>query len=155
MKNDHALIYEELHEYSCPSAELRNNLENISNIKSFFEKYDEQMLKNHNISDYLMLLLRKKGLRVADVVKPSNLERKYVYQIFNGTKNPSRDKLISIAFGLGLSVEETQKMLKASGYRELYVRDRRDTLILFSMQQNTDIIKTNELLTYYGFPPLY
>lgn len=155
MQNDDMLNLENLNEYGCPSAELRFNLANISNIKSFFEKYDEQMLKNRNISDYLKLLLRKKGLKVANVVVRSGLDRKYVYQIFKGTKNPSRDKLIAIAFGLGLSDEETQKMLKVSGNRELYVRDKRDTLILFSIQRKKDIMITNELLAGYGFPPLY
>lgn len=58
-------------------------------------------------------------------MRGSQLDRAYVYQIFSGEKTPSRDKLIAIAFGMNLSDEETQKMLKLSGNRELYARDQR------------------------------
>ena len=44
------------------------------------------------------------------------------------------------------SDDETQKMLKLSGNRELYARDERDALILFSLQQKKTIMETNELL---------
>lgn len=74
------------------------------------------------------------------------LDRAYVYQIFSGEKTPSRDKLIAIAFGLKLSDDETQKMLKISGNRELYARDKRDALILFALQHKKTIWDTNELL---------
>ncbi len=54
-------------------------------------------------------------------------------RIFAGEKIPSRDKLIALAFGLRLSEEETIKLLKISGNRELYARDERDALILFAL----------------------
>ena len=79
--------------------------------------------------EYLSLQLRQKHLRRADVVRGSHLDRTYVYQIFSGKKTPSRDKLLAIAFGLQLSAEETQKMLKLSGNLELYVRRMQQNLL--------------------------
>ena len=64
---------------------------------------------------------------------------------------PSRDKLIALAFGLQLTAEETQTMLKLSGYGELYVRDIRDAIILYALQRNKNIFETNELLYQRGF----
>ena len=86
----------------------------------------------------------------ADVVRGSLLGRAYVYKIFAGEKIPSRDKLLAIEYGLGLSDDETQKMLKLSGNRELYARDKRDALILFARQQNKSIFYVNELLDRHG-----
>jgi len=80
------------------------------------------------------------------VVRRSNLNKAYVYQIFLGKKYPSRDKVIALAFGLGLDAEETQMLLKQAGYRELYPRDPRDTLLLYAISQKMTIIDTNELL---------
>jgi len=99
-----------------------------------------------SLSEHLNLLLSQKGIKKADVVRGSLLDRAYVYQIFSGEKTPSRDKLIAIAFGLKLSDDETQKMLKISGNRELYARDKRDALILFALQHKKTIWYTNELL---------
>ena len=101
-----------------------------------------------------MLFWNKKGLKRNDVVSGSFLDRVYVYQIFSGKKTPSRDKLIAIAFGLGLSADETQKMLKLSGNRELYARDERDVIILFALQRGKNIFETNDLLHSYNFKVL-
>lgn len=73
-----------------------------------------------------------------------------MYKIFGGEKKPSRDKLLAIAFGLGLSDQETQEMLKLSGNRELYPRDERDAVILFALQRSQSILEANELLDDQG-----
>ena len=84
------------------------------------------------------------------MVRGSLLNRAYVYQIFSGEKMPSRDKLIAIAFGLRLSDEETQALLKLSKNRELYARDERDAIILFALQRNKSVLEANELLFELG-----
>lgn len=108
----------------------------------------------HNLPIHLELLLEQKGLTKADVYRGSQLEHKYVYQIFSGEKMPSRNKLIALAFGLQLTADETQTMLKLAGYRELYVRDERDTIILYALQQGKDIIETDTLLYTHGYEEL-
>ena len=135
------------------SAALEDQLKEVLDIRAYFAKNQKHML-NQTLPEHLNMLLNEKGLKKADVVRGSHLDRTYVYQIFSGDKTPSRNKLIAIAFGLGLSDEETQRMLKLSGNRQLYVRDQRDALILFSIQRGKDIFETNFLLDDYGFPPL-
>ena len=125
--------------------ELNHEIKAATNIEDYLTENKEHML-THCLSDHLNMLLSQKGMSRADVVRGSLLDRAYVYQIFSGEKTPSRDKLIAIAFGLCLSDEETQKMLKLSGNRELYSRDERDSLILFSLQRKRTIFDANELL---------
>lgn len=125
--------------------ELENEIKNSKNIDTFLDKNEEYLL-SQNLSEHLNMLLSKKGINRADVVRDSQLDKAYVYQIFSGEKTPSRDKLIALAFGLKLTDDETQKMLKLSGNRDLYAKDKRDAVILFALHQNKTIFETNELL---------
>lgn len=126
--------------------ELIHEIKIATDIDDYLIENKENML-SQRLPEYLTLLLENKGISRADVVRGSLLDRTYVYQIFSGEKSPSRDKLIALAFGLCLSDEETQKMLKLSYNRELYARDERDALILFALQQHKTIFETNEILT--------
>lgn len=125
--------------------ELENEIKATANIEDYFEKHNSHML-SHSLPEHLKMLLEQKGISKADVVRNSLLNRTYVYQIFDGRRMPSRNKLIAIAFGMHLSVEETQAMLKLSGYRKLYAKDERDAILLFSLNQKMNIEETNELL---------
>lgn len=125
--------------------ELCHEIKDSTNINNFLKKNKEHMLTD-SLPEHLNALLVQKGISRAEVVRSSLLDRSYVYQIFSGEKVPSRDKLIAIAFGLSLSDDETQKMLKLSGNRELYARDERDALLLFGLQRKKDIFEINELL---------
>lgn len=133
--------------------ELKNEIRAATDIEDYLERNKSNML-TVRLPEYLKLVLEQKGISRADVVRGSQLDRAYVYQIFSGEKTPSRDKLIALAFGLGLTDEETQKMLKLSGNRELYARDERDAVILFSLQHDRSIFETNEMLYSHKLPVL-
>ena len=135
------------------TAAAENNLLKVKDIKDFLANNQENML-TLTFPEYLMMLLRQKKRKRADVVRDSGLEKAYVYQIFNGEKKPSRDKLIAIAFGLHLDAEETQRMLKLGGCSELYARVARDAVILFAVQRGMDIVAADDLLYSNGFPTL-
>lgn len=131
---------------NCKSTdELNHEIKNATNIEDYLSDNKTALLAG-TLSEHLNLLLSQKGLKKADVLHGSQLGKAYIYQIFSGQKFPSRDKLIAIAFGLHLSESETQKLLKLSGYRELYARDERDAIILFTLQRDKTIFDANELL---------
>lgn len=125
--------------------ELNHEIKSATDIEDYLTKNKENML-TLSLSEHLNMLLSQKGIKKSDVMRRSLLGRAYVYKIFSGEKIPSRDKLLALAFGLGLSDNEAQKMLKLSGNRELYARDERDALILFALQRNQSIFEVNELL---------
>ena len=91
--------------------ELKHEIKAATDIEDYLKSNRESLLQG-NLAQHLNRLLSQKGLSKADVVRGSLLSRAYVYQIFSGEKTPSRDKLIATAFGLGLSDEETQTLLK-------------------------------------------
>lgn len=125
--------------------ELTHEIQQATNILDYLEDNRSEMHLSR-LTEYLGDWLHKKKISKADVVRCSNLNRAYVYQIFLGTKHPSRDKVIALTFGLGLEIHETQILLKQAGYRELYPRDPRDALLIFAIKQGKNIIDTNEML---------
>ena len=125
--------------------ELINEISSSKNILDYLAENREEMQLG-SLPEYLEGWLEKKSCSKADVVRKSNLNKAYVYQIFLGKKYPSRDKVIALAFGLGLDDKEIQILLKQAGYRELYPRDPRDALLLYAIGHHQSIINANELL---------
>lgn len=125
--------------------ELNHEIKSATDIEDYLAN-NKKYMRLPDLSEYLNMLLNQKKIKKADVLRSSLLGRSYIYHIFAGIKIPSRDKLIAIAFGMHLSGEETQRMLKLSGNRELYARDTRDALILFSLQHKQTILEINEML---------
>lgn len=124
--------------------ELLSELKNTPDIESFIKTHSNHFI-NKTTSDYLNELIEVKGMSVADIVKKSGLGE-YVYKVFKGERNPSRDILISISFGMNLSLEETQLLLRISKFAILDSRDRRDSVIIYSINNNLSVFKTDDLL---------
>ncbi len=135
---------------SKSTGELLSVLKKKSRYTEFF-KEEVGELDFSSVEDYLNTLLTEKGLKKSAVINRSGLERSYAYQIFNGTKvNPSRNKILMLALGMSLSFEEAQKLLKICRLPLLYVRDPRDSIIIFAMEKRMNLINLNELLSDYG-----
>lgn len=125
--------------------DLLKELSQADNINDFL-KDNEDSFADVTLSEYLTGLLEEKGLTKADVIKRSELSDIYAYQIFSGVKKPTRDKVLCIAFGMELSVAETQQLLKSCGLPFLYAKHKRDSIILFAIGKNLSVIEANELL---------
>lgn len=125
--------------------ELTHEISQSDNILDYFAE-NRSEIQLDSLPEYLDKWLKQKNCSKADVVRRSNLNKAYVYQIFLGKKYPSRDKIIALAFGLELDEKEVQVLLKQAGYRELYPRDPRDALLLYAIGHHQSIINANELL---------
>lgn len=129
--------------------ELLNTLKNTPNLDTYLSLENENMTTT-SLADYLNVLCAQKKLSPAQCIKNSGLDRTYAYQIFSGTKHPIRDKVLALCFGFSLSFEETQNLLKATGYPILYAKNRRDSAIIFALERNYSSIDANELLFEMG-----
>ena len=78
------------------------------------------------LSAYLQQLLDEKGLARSRVVRMADLNETFGYQIFTGARNPSRDKVLQIAFAMALTLRETNRALTAAGVSNLNCKSRRD-----------------------------
>ena len=103
-----------------------------------------------NLAGYLSGLLHRHGSTVQEVVVGCNLDRSYGYQLFNGTRRPTRDFLLRLALLLRLSEAEAQQLLKIAGRQPLYARSRRDAAVLYGLSHGLSAEKTQELLAGLG-----
>lgn len=104
-----------------------------------------------DLATYLNEMLVAHGKERNEVIRTSNLDQTYGYQIFTGKRaNPSRNKVLQIAFGLGLSPRETDRALQAAGASRLYCKDRRDAIIIFCLDRHVSLQETNETLYSLG-----
>ena len=66
---------------------------------------------------FLGRMLEKKHLKRSRVVRMADLNETFGYQIFTGARNPSRDKVLQIAFAMALTLRETNRALRADVYK--------------------------------------
>jgi transcriptional regulator with XRE-family HTH domain len=107
---------------------------------------NEAKFTDGDLGKYLCRLADKTMLSKAEIIRRSNLDRTYAYQIFEGKKHPTRDKLLQLCFGFGLSVDETQKLLKQTGFSPLYSKNKRDFIIMHAIEHGISVINTDEEL---------
>ncbi len=132
------------------TSQLLRELENHKSFKAFYSENSDSLVKKE-LSAYLAQLLESKGITKAEAVKRSELSEIYAYQIFSGVRVPSRNKLLCIAVGMGLDLNETQTLLKCSGYAQLYVKNEFDCIIIYGICNTLSVIEINSLLFEYGF----
>ncbi|MGN1187786.1 MAG: helix-turn-helix domain-containing protein [Lachnospiraceae bacterium] len=131
-------------------------LNRIINGRDFEKVLDrnKEVFEEQSISEYLKKLCEEKGLLPEAVIKKAQIDRTYGHQIINGTRIPSRDKLIQLAFGFGLSLDETQKLLKTAGKSILYAKIKRDAACIYGISHKLGMIEMQELLASIDVPLL-
>lgn len=107
------------------------------------------------LTDFFNHIMASKNLTPSQIVKKSNLQNTYAYQILSGErKHPSRNKLLALAFAMDLTLDETQQMLKIAHLPVLYPRLRQDLVIIFALKEHYALFDVNEILMDLGEPLL-
>ena len=133
--------------YSKTTGYLLKTLLRTDEYSQFQELKDNGVV---SLADHLDALLDQKETSKAEVIYRARLDTVYGYQIFNGTRKPSRDKLLQLAFGFPLTYKETLTLLRIAGVDSLYVRRRRDSMIIFALNKGFSLEQLNELLEQEG-----
>ncbi|MPM14810.1 hypothetical protein SDC9_61174 [bioreactor metagenome] len=116
-----------------------------SNIKEFMEKNAEEM-RLPSFSEYISGLCADCGKVPERVINRANIERSFGHQIFKGTKKPSRDTVLQLAFGFEADVDAAQELLKYAGMSALYPRLKRDAAIVYCLHNHFSIVETQYVL---------
>ncbi|MGN0617786.1 MAG: XRE family transcriptional regulator [Ruminiclostridium sp.] len=126
-------------------------LEELSSleIEDYLSENSDEFVEG-SIASLLNEIIEKKNLIKSDIIDKSQLNKVYAYQIFQGKRFPSRDKVIPLCLAMKLNLEEMQEILRASNMPALYVRNRRDSIIIFAFEKGLDVLECNELLYEAG-----
>ncbi len=128
------------------TGELLEILKKSADASTFMKDASDDLMQQISLAEYLCHLIDSKGLNKSEVIHRSGLDRGYGYDILSGKKTPARDKVLALCFAFPLSAEETQSLLKSTGYPPLYVRLERDGVILYALEHCLSLNDTNELL---------
>ena len=134
------------------------NIRTSTLLRELFKSPDLEKFMDNNTDElaipqfhtYITELCHASEQVPEQIIKKAAIDRTYGHQLFNGTRRPSRDKVIQLAFGFSLDVEGTQKLLKLAGKNALYPRIRRDAAILHCLNNHRDIFDTQSILQELG-----
>ncbi len=135
------------------TCKLLEELNLSASFKTFYNENQEYMIKD-SLSGLLNQLIEQRGLKKSQVIRSSQLNEVYAYQIFSGVRIPERKKLLSLAVGMSLNLDETQTLLKAAGYSALYVKIPFDSIVIYGICEKLTVIEINQMLFEYGLETL-
>lgn len=125
---------------------LNKKLMESKDVKSFIEENKTSVSKQH-FSDELYALIDASGKKNTEIFQSADIAESTGYQILSGKRNPSRDVVIQLAFALELGINDTNRLLKLAEKSALYVKNKRDALLIFAINNRYSLMATNELLT--------
>lgn len=113
-----------------------------------------EILPDLDFVSYLEACLEKKDLKKSEVIEKTNLQKNYAYQICNGTKKGSKEKIIQLALAMRLNLHDTNNLLSLSNNGLLYAKVKKNAILIYALQHHYNLFKTNELLIAHGFDAL-
>lgn len=124
---------------------LQQELMDSPDLEQFLSQNQEQFV-DKSVSELLNHLFEKKYISKAALAKQSGMSEIYLHQIFAGRRNPSRNRLLCLCYGLEASVEETQELLKLCGMAQLYLKLKRDAIIYYGLLHGLNLFEINDKL---------
>lgn len=113
----------------------------IQNIpKSSFVVRINELLQNHNFKNFSEVQIR------------CGISKSLFYDIVNGKTKypPKKEHIIKIGIAMGLSVSEMDEILKLSNNKELYPKNKDDSIIMYGIEKGMDAEQIEELLIKKG-----
>ena len=135
------------------TSEIVKELGLSPDFQTFYDENKDYMV-SADLTKLLAELLNSKGLKKSQVIKNSELSEVYSYQIFSGLRVPEQKKLLCLAIGMGLNIDEAQQLLKCAGYSQLYVKKPFDSVVLYGLCKGMSVLEINELLYKYDLETL-
>ena len=136
-----------------PSVKLTR--EQLLHVKARYRRRTlEERLARANketFAEYLLRYMNERGADPVEVYKRAHLNRRFLSKLRTNRKyKPHKHTLLAIAFGLELSLDEAETLLRRAGY-SFSPYDAEDVIAKFFFEQGIhDLFTVNEALDRYG-----
>ena len=119
---------------------------------------DIQDYINHNENSFIEINLRtmweelfkKSNKSKSDIINNADISYIYFYEILQGKKIPTKDKIVRLILAMELSLDDCQMALKYCNHAQLYPRIKRDSLIIYAIENKLNLYDLQELLNANG-----
>jgi DNA-binding phage protein len=130
--------------------ELNFELKKAKSIDGFIVA-NESEFDEDNFYKLINQLVSESGKRKSKIAADSCISEPYIYNLLQKERKPARDTVIKLSFGLNLSLEITERLLKLSGHSGFYVRHKRDSILKFAIESSLSLFEADELLGKYDY----
>ncbi len=103
---------------------------------------------------HLQKIINKKGLKNSEVYTAANLSKQYFSKLLKGQVKPSTEKVLALAVGLRLNLDETVDFLGLAGYALSPISQTDAVVKYFIKKKDYSVIKINFVLFDYGLDEL-
>lgn len=127
------------------TSDLQNDMMKHPNLDQFLAENRENF-QNSTVPELLLQMIEKKGIPKAVLAKQAGMSEVYLHQVFAGRRNPSRNRILCICFGLNATLDETQELLKRCNFAQLYSREKRDAIVIYGLLHGMSLFEVNDKL---------
>ncbi len=132
---------------------ILGNLFKAVNISRFIKRNREHM-NQVPFHEHISRLCKERDTVPERVILKSGIVRTYGHQFFTGSRKPSRDKVIQLAFGFEMTYEEAQELLKVARKSPLYPKIERDAALIYALEKRLTVVETQAMLKELNLPVL-
>ncbi|SHJ38744.1 Helix-turn-helix domain-containing protein [Clostridium cavendishii DSM 21758] len=125
--------------------DLLSGIKDEEKLESYMKDIKDKY-RNDDFASLFYEVCKRNNLKNSDIISKINISRSHYYDIINGVKNPTRDKIIQLCIVAGFTVDETQKALTRTKCGILHSKSERDTIIIFCIVNRFSLVETNEKL---------
>lgn len=120
-----------------------------TDLDRYFEENPTSFI-NFDIKEFWKNAVDTSSKTKSDIINKADMSYCYFYDVINGRKIPSKDKIIRIVLAMNLSLDDCQEALRISGKSALYPRIKRDSILIYAINKGYSIYQTNDLLLEHG-----
>lgn len=126
-------------------------LNDIKSSDSFFDYIgvNSAEMTSESARERLVRLIDDRGLSVGVVASKSS-HKEYIYKVFAGSRPPRRDIIVCISLAMGISVDETQGVLRLARCAPLDPRSARDAGAIYAIHNRLTEVQLNDMLFEIG-----
>ncbi len=103
---------------------------------------------------HLQQLINKKGLKNSEIYTAANISKQYFSKLLKGQVKPSKEKVLSLAVGLRLNLDETVDFLRFAGYALSPISQTDVVVKYFIIHEDYSVMKIDITLFDYGLDSL-
>lgn len=119
------------------------------NIENYLNSNPDSFVL-HSINEFWEDAISRSCMSKSNIINKADFSYCYFYDVINGRKIPGKDKIIRLILTMKLDVDDCQEALRLSGRSALYPRIKRDSIILYAINNSMTVYETSELLTKCG-----
>ena len=132
------------------TSELLNDLKDKECSLDNFLIENKNNFINEDVKSFWSNVIKTKNISKSAIINNADFSYCYFYEVINGKKNPTKDKVIRLVLALEMTLEECQHALNITGHSPLLPNKRRDSILIYAIEHKNSIHQCNFLLNKYN-----